>query len=81
MLRYNNNKNGIVSFRFRTYHYANLTGRQSCRSTILLSRYIIVADYSLLIFFWLGELSLSPWKDSGNKNEKVGKLEHGNYCI
>ena len=32
-------------------------------------------------FFWLGELSLSPWKDSGIKSEKVRKLGLGNYCI
>ena len=33
------------------------------------------------VFFLLGELSLSPWKDSGIKNEKVETLEPGDYCI
>ena len=55
MLRYINKKK-LYYFRcVFGHHYANLTSRQSCRSTILLSRYVIVADNSLLIFFWLWE--------------------------
>ena len=81
MLNYNNNKKCIVSLRFRTYHYANLTSRQSCRSTILLSRYVIVADYSLLFFFGVGRVIAFALERLWDKNEKVRKLEPGNYSI